>query len=82
MSILPEGLRAWRSERGWSQKDLADRSGLSATLIAMIETGERQPGLSNAICLAKALRVPLRAFAILHVDVDSLSPLDPDEDAA
>ena len=66
--MLPGALKAWRGERGWTQKELAQRSGVSAALIAMIETGERQPSRLNADDLAEALRVPLVAIAFVYPD--------------
>lgn len=72
VQVLPEGLRAWRKERDWSQKELAERSGVSPTLIAFIETGERQPSLSNALAIATALGVTLRAFATVTPEVAAL----------
>lgn len=74
VTVLPEALKAWRTQRGWTQKDLAIRSAVSPTLIALIETNERQPSLTNALAIAKALDVPLRAFALLHVDVEAAMP--------
>lgn len=67
---LPEALKAWRNERGWSQKELAARTGdnVSPTLIAMIETGDRQPSRLNAEDIAKALGVPLEAIAFVYPD--------------
>lgn len=66
--MLPAALKAWRAERGMSQKQLADASGVSPTLIAMIETGERQPARLNADDLATALGVPLEAIAFVYPD--------------
>lgn len=68
--MLPEALRAWRAERGYSQKELAERAGphVSHTLIAMIETGERQPSRLNAEDIAKALGVTLEAIAFIYPD--------------
>ena len=66
--MLAEGLRAWRAERKLSQKQLALRAGVSPTLIALIETQERQPSLVKATAIAAALGVPVRAFAVVHPD--------------
>lgn len=68
--MLPGALKAWRGERQWSQKELAQQTGgaVSATLIAMIETGERQPSRLNAEDIAKALGVPLEAIAFIYPD--------------
>lgn len=68
--MLPEALRAWRNERGWSQKALSEQTGgnVSPTLIAMIETGERQPSRLNAEDLATAFGIPLGALAFVYPD--------------
>ncbi len=57
--MLPGALRAWRAERGWSQEELAQRAGCSPTLIALIETGKRQPSLETARRIARALGLGL-----------------------
>lgn len=66
--MLPEAVQTWRSERNVSQKTLAELAGVSPTLIAMIETGERQPSRLNAEDIAKALGVPLGAIAFVYPD--------------
>lgn len=67
---LPDALKAWRGERGWSQKQLSEKTGgnVSPTLIAMIETGDRQPSRLNADDIAHALGVPLTAIAFVYPD--------------
>ena len=54
---MAKRLKALRAERGWSQADLADRSGVSRIHIARIETGQREPTLGVIEKLAKALKV-------------------------
>lgn len=68
--ILPGALRSWRAERKMSQKQLAEATGgtVSASQIAMIETGERQPSRLNAEDIAAALGVPLDAIAFVYPD--------------
>lgn len=66
--VLPGALAQWREERRITQKQLATMSGVSPTLIAMIETGERQPSRLNAEDIAKALGIPLDAFAFVYPD--------------
>ena len=41
-----EMLRAVRRRKGWSQRELAERSGVSARTVAAIESGQREPGLA------------------------------------
>lgn len=76
MTVLREALPAWRKANGLTQKELAERAGCSPTLIALIETGERQPGLMNAIAIAKALGIPLGAIAQVHVDLAAAVPTE------
>lgn len=67
VTILPQAIKAWRKERDMSQADLAAKPGCpSEGMIAQIETGRRQPGLSNALAIAKAFDVPIGAIAIVH----------------
>lgn len=73
VTVLPYALKEWRRERELSQEALAKRSGVSAGLIAQIETERRQPGLSNLLAIAKALRVDPRALAVIHVDLEAFA---------
>ncbi len=49
-NVLP----ALRSERGWSQADLARRVGVSRQTINAIENGRYDPSLPLAFALARA----------------------------
>lgn len=48
-----------RKDKGWSQKDLADATGLSKGYIAAIEEG-RSPGIKTISIIAEALGVEVR----------------------
>lgn len=50
---------AARNNRGWSQRELAERVGVSQPLIARLETGERDPRLSTMVAVSRALDLPL-----------------------
>lgn len=50
-------IRQLRQERGWTQEDLADVSGLQPTYLSDLERGARSPGLATQQRLAKALGV-------------------------
>ncbi|MEI8165372.1 MAG: helix-turn-helix transcriptional regulator [Chloroflexales bacterium] len=56
---LGSTIRELRKQRGLSQEDLADLSGLHRTYIGGIERGERNVAFINIIYLAKALDVSL-----------------------
>lgn len=55
-------LKELREGRGLTQKDLADRAGVSKGAISNWEQGIREPSLVNATRLADALGVELAAF--------------------
>jgi transcriptional regulator with XRE-family HTH domain len=52
-------LRRHRTRLGLSQEALAERAGLHAVYISMIERGTRKPTVYVAALLAEALRQPL-----------------------
>lgn len=52
-------MRALRRERGWTQKQLADASGVSARSISSIENGIYSVTLDTAARIARGLGVPL-----------------------
>jgi transcriptional regulator with XRE-family HTH domain len=52
-------VRDIRKSVGWSQEDLADKSGLHRTYIGSIEKGGRNVSLINIERIAKALNVKI-----------------------
>lgn len=70
VTVLPKGLKAWRRVRDLTQHEVAKRVGCSDTLIALIETGRRQPGYDNALAIAEVLDVDLEAFAVVEGDTE------------
>jgi transcriptional regulator with XRE-family HTH domain len=87
--VKPVRLSTFRKLANLSQAGLAAKATLalaeggdikgsvSESLVALIETGRRQPSLRNASALATALGVPLDALADVKVPAE-----DEDEDAA
>jgi transcriptional regulator with XRE-family HTH domain len=57
-----EILREFRRQRGWSQKDLADESGVGQDTISGIERGQHEPRPSTLRKLAEALEVEVADF--------------------
>jgi transcriptional regulator with XRE-family HTH domain len=57
LKILANKLKTLRAERGLSQADLAERSGLTINDISRYERGAVSPNLENFIKIAKALEV-------------------------
>lgn len=60
MSTLdfPEWLNDELQQRGWTQADLARKSGLTTAGISRILSGQRDPGPEALIAIAEALKLP------------------------
>ena len=52
-----EKLKTLRTEKSWSQSDLAERSGLTTLMISKYETGRASPPMDNLSSLARELGV-------------------------
>ena len=52
-------LRELRSERNWSQAELAERLGVSRQTINAIETGKYDPSLPLAFALARLFKLKI-----------------------
>ncbi len=50
-------VRRLRSQKGLSQKALADNVGISVSYVSMLERGQRSPPLETIEKMARALRV-------------------------
>lgn len=59
LARLGDNVRRRRLSLGFSQENLADRSGLHRTYIGGVERGERNISLLNLLRLAKALGAPV-----------------------
>ena len=57
-AVFGTGIRRLRTERGWTQEDLADAAGLTATYVGQIERGDKVPSLTVVLKLARGLEVP------------------------
>jgi transcriptional regulator with XRE-family HTH domain len=77
-------LKAFRKKSGMSQVELAvaateclrsatgdQTKGISESLIALIETGARNPSRENGEAIAAALDVPFLAIGDIHIDAES-----------
>jgi putative transcriptional regulator len=56
---LKNKLRELRSERNWSQGELAERLGVSRQTINAIETGKYDPSLPLAFALARIFKLKI-----------------------
>jgi transcriptional regulator with XRE-family HTH domain len=53
-----QNVRAARLARGWTQEDLAGRTGLATVQVSRVERGKREIRLTTLIRLLDALNVP------------------------
>jgi len=58
-----EGLRRIRTEKGLTQKALAEAAGLHPNTVAKMERGEVEPSWQAVLAFSKALEVDCTAFA-------------------
>lgn len=54
-AVFGANVRRVRAERGYSQEELAERSGLHRTYVSSLERGQRNVGLDNIVRLADTL---------------------------
>lgn len=59
---LGELIRAVRKEKGWSQDELAERSGLNASTISLLERGKHAPELGTLMRIVEALGMDFAEF--------------------
>ncbi|GAB3251426.1 helix-turn-helix domain-containing protein [Kineosporia babensis] len=57
--VFARAIAAERAAHGWEQKDLAQATGLSPSIIARIETAKRSVSLREAMRIAEALDVTI-----------------------
>jgi transcriptional regulator with XRE-family HTH domain len=70
-------LRKMREAAGWSQKQLADKAGLTQRAISSWETGEKEPGWLSVLALAKTFSVDCTAFEEEPEEETASSPGQP-----
>lgn len=66
---LAEGknpIKVWRAYRGLTQHDLAEKTGLSQSYLAMMENGEREGTVKALKRIAKALDVDIDDLVDMH----------------
>ncbi len=64
-----EMIRELRELKGWSQLDLADKTGISQTNISAIENGRVEIGKQRSITIAEALDVHPASIMFSDYDV-------------
>lgn len=65
-------IRIIRAARGYSQKELAQRSGCDASYISLLEGGSRTPSMKTLGQLSEAFGIPPELMMLLASDDKSL----------
>lgn len=60
--LVGRKMRELRTQRGYSLRALADRSGLNVNTLSLVENGKSSPSVSTLQQLAQALEVPITTF--------------------
>lgn len=60
---LGKAIRFFRKESKMTQKSLAEKSGVSASWISMIERGEVDPTWNTIARISEGLRIPMESVA-------------------
>jgi transcriptional regulator with XRE-family HTH domain len=55
--IFGQTIRQARLERHWTQEELADKAGLTATYVGQLERGDKIPSLTVVLKLARGLAI-------------------------
>ena len=63
-----KAIRIGRSISGHTQRQLAELAGVDASLISMIESGERQPSTATLKAISTALDVPVHVLTMLGAE--------------
>lgn len=80
MLLMGDIIRALRNERNFSQEQLGKKIGVTRSMIALYESGERLPSLSALIKLSRALGVTtdyllgVSSAKTSFLDVSGLTP--------
>ena len=71
---IGDRLRATRQERGLSLRELAERLGVSPSLISQVETGRARPSVSTLYAIASELSVSLDELLFPDADFSRARP--------
>lgn len=59
VELISESLRTHRTDKGWSQLELANRAGIDRKTVNRIENDRFMPSVETLMSLSKALEIPI-----------------------
>lgn len=72
------GIKGFRHRKGYTLKELADKSNLSVECVSSLEESEQSPWLCHLERVAYGLDVPLIILMFSSFDIDEIESLDTD----
>jgi transcriptional regulator with XRE-family HTH domain len=72
-----KAIRTARALSGISQRELANRIPIDASLVSMLESGKRNPSLDTLEKIAAALGIPFHLFTLLASEPEDVKGADP-----
>lgn len=73
-----KAIRTARALADMPQRELAEKVGIDASLISMLESGKRKPSLDTLERIAQALDIPFHLFTLLAAEREDIKSTDPD----
>jgi putative regulatory protein len=71
--LIGERIRIYRTKKGWTQNELAEKSGLHFKYIGSLERGEKVPSIDTAYKICLALKLPMEVLFRNIIDGDDIS---------
>ena len=76
MQTIGTIVRRWREQRGWEQKELARRAGVSPSYVSRLEAGlMKEPGVEKLLVICRAFGRPIAD--LMHESGMELAPRTP-----
>jgi transcriptional regulator with XRE-family HTH domain len=70
---IGRAIKLCRSQKGWTLRDLAKRTGIAVSHLSMIERNQRDASMAAMQALANAFGMPLNILIFLAADPKDLS---------
>lgn len=74
--MVGEYIRSLRTSAGFAQRELADRVGISASMLSLVESGRRDPTIRLLREISRALEVPSAALFAAALAEESSDDVD------
>ena len=75
---LGNAIKLLRTRQGLKQPQLAEKAGISASYLSLLERGKRDPSFSTVEQIASALGVPVSILVFLAASDNELAGMSPE----